>query len=290
MRRWTKIGAAAIGAAAVGGVAAVAIGNARWNRETARTVARLTEREGEEHPGSFSLDRLAGLPAPVARYFELALAPGAPIITRAQVQHAGEFASRPGRWAPFTSVQSFTTRPPGFVWEASIRLAPKLPAPTVRVRDSYLDGEGAMHGAAAGLVTVVDQRGTSEMASSSLARFLAEIVWLPTALLPGDAGAGVAWSPIDDRTARATLTDRGNTATVDFHFDARGAIVAASGERFRDVSGTPVLTKWEGHFRDYTRVHGMLVPMAGDVAWLTPEGPLPYWRARITRIEYWPRR
>jgi hypothetical protein len=30
----------------------------------------------------------------------------------------------------------------------------------------------------------------------------------------------------------------------------------------------------------------MLVPLGGEVAWLPPEGPKPYWRGRITAIEY----
>lgn len=29
-----------------------------------------------------------------------------------------------------------------------------------------------------------------------------------------------------------------------------------------------------------------LVPLDGEVAWLLPSGPMPYWRARITRIGY----
>jgi len=31
---------------------------------------------------------------------------------------------------------------------------------------------------------------------------------------------------------------------------------------------------------------GMRVPMQGEVAWLLPEGPAPYWRGRITDIIY----
>lgn len=30
----------------------------------------------------------------------------------------------------------------------------------------------------------------------------------------------------------------------------------------------------------------MLVPLQGEVAWLLPQGPLPYWRGRIERVEY----
>jgi hypothetical protein len=30
----------------------------------------------------------------------------------------------------------------------------------------------------------------------------------------------------------------------------------------------------------------MLVPMSGEVAWILPKGSKPYWRGKITRLEY----
>ena len=30
----------------------------------------------------------------------------------------------------------------------------------------------------------------------------------------------------------------------------------------------------------------MTVPLDGEVSWLLPEGPKPYWRGRITRLDY----
>jgi hypothetical protein len=30
----------------------------------------------------------------------------------------------------------------------------------------------------------------------------------------------------------------------------------------------------------------MRVPLDGEVAWLLPEGPKPYWRGRIAEIDY----
>jgi hypothetical protein len=30
----------------------------------------------------------------------------------------------------------------------------------------------------------------------------------------------------------------------------------------------------------------MQIPLEGEVAWLLPEGPKPYWRGRITDIAY----
>lgn len=224
-------------------------------------------------------DSLDGLPAPVARYFRFALTPGQPIVRRTRIEHAGDFALRPGAWGPFTSVQHVVTRPPGFVWDAAVRVG-GLP---VRVRDGYLGGEGSMRGAIGALFPVLDQRGSPELAAGALMRYLAEAAWYPTALLPS---GGVGWTTVNDDTARASLSDRGTVISVDFHFGPQGEIIGVSGNRYRDVDGRGVSTPWEGHFSEYARHGGMMIPTSGEVAWLLPEGRHAYWRAGITRIDY----
>ena len=224
---------------------------------------------------TFDVSRLAGLPAPIARYFAFALSPGQRMIARAHLRFTGTFAAKPNAWAPFTAEQDVRTGPPQFVWDARIAMMPLVP---VRVRDSYVGGEGSMRATLAGLVPLVNQHGTPEMAAASLQRFLAEAVWYPTALLPGDA---VSWLAIDHTSARVTLTDGPTTVVLDVTFGKRGEIETISTMRYRDVKGTPVLTPWVGHHRDYERLGGMMIPTSGDVAWVLPKGPEPYWRGRL---------
>ena len=283
MRRGVVIGMTATGGAALAALGAKALGDIAWKRGTARTIERLTERArpARRHPSrDFSLEQLEGLPDPVTRYFTVALQPGQRFVDSARSVQRGEFAIKPGQWRPFKATQHVTARPPGFVWDATIRVAPGM---SMRVRDSYIGGVGRMHGRFAGLVPVVDQSGTPEMASGSLHRYLAEAPWIPTALLPA---AGVRWDAIDATTARATISDFGTTVSVVFEFNERGEIVGMAAERFRDVGGTPVLTPWAGRFRSYRDIGGMMVPEEGEVSWMLPEGPHTYWRARIAEVSY----
>lgn len=273
------------------GVAAVAtaaaIGTRTWGRTTDRLVRRLAQ--SDESAGAIGSDlgeeafeprRLDGLPTPVVRYFTFALTPGQPLVRRAELRFTGSFASKPDAWAPFTSRQYVRAIPPGFVWDARIRMIPLMP---VFVRDSYVGGEGSMRGAIASLIPVVDQHGTPEMAAASLQRFLAEAVWLPTSLLPRN---GLEWSALDDSTARVTLTDGPTTVSLDVRFGERGEITGVSTDRYRDVKGTPVLTRWVGTHADYKRVDGMMIPTAGEVAWVLPEGPAPYWRGSLVEAKF----
>jgi hypothetical protein len=288
MRRWIAVGAGLAGGVAAGMASAVSIGTLLWGRATARSVRRLATPAGSRRPARdgagtspFAREQLAGLPAPVARYFEFALTPGRPLIRRARLQQTGVMRSRAGApWYSFTAAEHFSVAPPGFVWDASMRMAPFI---SVRIRDAYLGGEGISAATIAGLIGLGSQRGTPEVASASLVRYLAEAVWLPTALLPSE---GVGWTAVDERTARATLSDGVTTVSLDVHFDERGEIVRVATTRYRDVDGVPVLTPWEGHFRDYAPIEGMMIPRTAEVAWALPEGPLSVWRGRIVAAEY----
>ena len=276
-----------IGVTAAGGVAAAigarGLGELFWRRGTERSVRRLLDRMRmvtRQDAGVFSVDEIADLPDPVRRYFMFALRPGQQFVRSARSLERGEFATRPGVWHPFTATHHVTVRPPGFIWDAAIRVAPGMP---IRVRDSYIGGVGRMHGRLAAIMPVVDQSGTPEMASGSLHRYLAEAPWIPTALLPS---AGVTWTAIDGSTARATLSDLGTTVSVDFQFNPDGEITGMSADRLRDVNGTAVSTPWAGHFRGYRDVGAMMVPEEGEVSWILPEGPYPYWRGRIAEVSY----
>lgn len=275
MKRWLIV--AAIGAA---GVALVSLADGLWNLETRRGFRRLRAPRRDTGGSRFSRDDLAGLPGPVQRYFEFALLPGQPHVRNARFRQAGDFAMQPGSWSPFTAVEYFSVEPPGFLWDARITMARVLP---LYVRDGYVAGEGALDGTVAGLVPVVHLRGTSSIASGELLRYLAEAPLFPTALLPRD---GLSWTAIDDNTAHVTLTDGATTVSGDVHFGEHGEIVRFSAMRDGIFDGIILSKEWVGYFRDYRRMHGMMIPTWAEVEWVMPEGPQPYWRGRIIDAEY----
>jgi hypothetical protein len=232
---------------------------------------------------AYTADELTGLPAPVQKYFRAVLADGQPMILTASVDHTGTFnMSETGeKWRPFSSTQRVITRRPGFDWEARIAMLPGL---KVRVHDAYVAGEGFLQASLCGLVSLVNLRGTADVARGELMRFLAEAAWYPTALLPSQ---GVHWEGVDDTSARATLQDGETTVTLLFRFKADGLIESVRAEaRGRTVAGAVIHTPWEGRWSSYELRDGMRIPIAGEVAWVLPEGPQPYWRGRITSIRY----
>lgn len=280
-RTAVRTGVALLGGLVAATVAAALIAGRRWEREGARTVARLGARaDSASATGTFDPAQLAGLPAPVARYFRFSLTPGQPLYRTARLVQEGEFALRPGAWRAMRAEQFVTISRPGFVWDASIGLVPGI---AMRVRDEYSDGSAAMLGKVAGLVPVIDRRDTPGLAEGALLRWLAEAPGFPPALLPG---AGVVWTAVDDSTARAAVTDAGLTVAMNVHFGAAGGIERVTALRYRDVDGRGIPTPFEGRSGEYRRTSGMMVPTRLEATWLLPEGPHTFFRARIVAASF----
>jgi hypothetical protein len=255
----------------------------RWSARTRALRARLDASREPVRPRIVDFRELEGLPAPVERYFRLVLDEGQSMVSGVRARHTGtvNVGETTDRWKPFVSDQLVVTRRPGFDWNGTVAMMPGLP---VRVHDAYAAGEGVLHARVLGLFTVVDVRGTGDVAEGELMRFFAEAAWYPTALLPSQ---GVRWEPADDRSAYATLEEGDTSITMLFTFNERGLIDAVRAEeRGRMVGGRTVPTPWQGRFWNYDERAGMLVPLDGEVAWLPPEGEKPYWRGHIAEISY----
>jgi hypothetical protein len=267
---------------ACGGLA-IAYGVLHWQGNTRGLQTRLNQARLPHDPRTYDERELDALPVPVQRYFRAVLTPGQRMIAAARVTHAGTFnmSGEAPKWAPFTSSQLVVTRRPGFVWDARIAMLPGL---RVRVHDAYVAGDGILHATLFGIVSLANLRGTREVAEGELMRFLAEAPWYPTALLPSQ---GVAWRAVDDTHADATFRDGDVTVTMRFGFDREGLVETVyAAARGRTVDGGVVPTPWQGRSSAYETRAGMRVPLDGEVAWLMPDGPKPYWRGRITSLEY----
>ena len=281
---WIKWFVIALALGAVLVVALGALGASRWAQRTRALHERLEASRQPIMPARYDAAReLEGLPAPVQRYFRTVLTDGQPMLAAVTVEHRGSFnmGETVDSWKPFTSGQRVVMRRPGFVWDGKIALLPGL---NVQVHDAYVAGEGILHPAILGLFTLMNLRGTREVAQGELMRFFAEAAWYPTALLPSQ---GVRWEAIDDRSARASLTDGDLSLSLSFGFAEDGTLQTARADaRGRTVAGQIVMTPWEGRWSNVQQREGMKVPMTGEVAWLAPEGRKPYWRGTIETLRY----
>ena len=282
MRMWTTAATVAL-LLGIGLVALAAYGSSRWADGTRALRSRLSPATRTSGTRTVDFHELRELPAPVQRFLRKVLVEGAPVVTAVRVRHEGEFnmSEAADRWRPFSSDQLVTIRPPGFDWDARIRI---IPGVMVRVHDAYVDGDGILQVALFGLFSVVSLRGRGEIAAGELMRFLAEAAWYPTALLPSQ---GVRWTEVNGRAARAELADGEVLVRLMFRFNDQDLIESVEAASRGRMAGREIVpTPWRGRFWDYEQRGGMLVPLQGEVAWLLPGGSKPYWRGRITSLEY----
>jgi Family of unknown function (DUF6920) len=280
---FTDIAFPAVALIALAVVGALVFGAVHWRRSTDTLRGHLRDAAADSPGPPFDDASLGGLPPPVARYLRYALRPGQPRVTHARIASRGEFrrGEAADAWIPFKADQDFTGVRPGFVWDARMRMAPGI---AIRVVDAYVGGAGTMRAAVAGLVTVMDAPQSETLARGELMRWLAETPWLPTALLPGGR---VAWSSLDETSARATVVDGTTRVSADFHFGREGEVLEVFvPDRPREVDGGYVPTPWSGRFCSYHEMDGMRIPREALVQWHLPGGEQPYWRGRITDARY----
>ena len=115
-------------------------------------------------------------------------------------------------------------------------------------------------------------------------RFCIEAPWYPTALLPSQ---GVVWQGIDAQSATAVFTDAGITVKLRFDFGTNGLInTVLAEERGRLVGKQMTYAPWQARYSKYADRSNMVVPLEGEVAWILPDGPKPYYRGLMTAANY----
>jgi len=265
-------------------VAAVILyGELRWKSGTRGLRGRLEATRFPFEPKVFDSVELVNLPAPVQRYFRAVLKNGQPMVAAARVEHTGTFnmGKTVDRWKPFTSIQRVVTRRPGFDWDARVAMLPGVP---VLVHDAYIAGEGTLHAAVLGLLSVATLQGKGEVAQGELMRFFAEAAWYPTALLPSQ---GVRWNAVDDHSAHATLRDGDFTLTLLFRFNEENLIDTVFAESRAQMAGEKVThAPWQCRVWNYAIRDGIRVPLDGEAAWMMAEEAKPYWRGHINTLSY----
>ena len=83
------------------------------------------------------------------------------------------------------------------------------------------------------------------------------------------------------------MVDGPLTLTLLFRFNDTGLIGSFRAEaRGSMVNQKMVMAPWEGHWSDYQARDGVLVPGAGEVAWMRPEGRKPYFVGTVRSMTF----
>lgn len=247
----------------------------------ARSIRRLLHSIGKEKLPNFSASLVGALPSPVQRYLHYALKEGQPNIRYAILRQQARFRHREGSpWFTVKAKEYISGMEPGFVWDAVLRHHP-LWWRTAKL--GYFASKGSGHIKLFGALGLQDVEGP-ETDASMLFRFLSELVWLPTGLLPTRT---LRWESVDDRRARAVITDGETRVEATFHINDIGEVERiVTSDKYRDHKSGFEQEEFTLLCRNYQEIEGVMIPTEVDFVWNMDRGDFTYGQFRITDVTY----
>ena len=232
-------------------------------------VAGLTA-EANHSDSVFAEEDIAGLPAPVQRYFRYCGYIGTPKMSYIRIDYQDVdfvFSGKKPIKIDYTQYD-FAEQPNRIAYIDSAMYG--IPFEGI---DTFRNGAGCMKGVIAKLFTLFCQTG-DVMDQSSQATFLSEILLFPTAALQ----EYIEWEAIDDLHAKATMSYCDRTVSGVFTFDQNGAVLSFdTGDRSVVASdGESKLVKWSVYFEEYAETDGIKKPTVFKAAWHYDDGDLVY--------------
>ncbi len=223
-------------------------------------------------------DEIIHLPASVQKWLHHSGAVGRPIVHTARLRQKGTLRTKyDGAWMSMNADQYFTTSAPGFIWVSKIRSGLMY----VAGKDKYAGGAGNMQIRVLSMFPVADTRGM-ETSQGSMLRFLAEMEWFPSAAIC----PYVSWTDINERSAKATISYGGITASGVFDFTKEGDVANFSADRYMEHDGIFTLEKWYVPVTDYGVFQGIRIPVKGKAIWKLKSGDFNWFNWEIADIEY----
>ena len=237
------------------------------------------DKDNIESKRTVTEEMLHDLPEPVQRYMNHTGVINQAWPDTVHLKQTGRFRTGPERpWMPMTAKQTYTTGPPGFVWDARFKV---MGLPLLRARDEYKLGQANMFVKLAGLFTLFDVRG-DELNQGAMLRYLSEMIWFPVAFL----GENITWQEVDQHAAQVELKDQGKTVSGTMFFDETGRVTNFTTLRYRERDGHFSLDPWSTPVSEYGVRAGLNLPIRGQAFWNLVSGDFPYVELEITEIAY----
>jgi hypothetical protein len=178
------------------------------------------------------------LPALVRDYAHRALPADRPAYRSVRIRQAGEMVLRPGA-APrrFQATEQLAVARVAFAWRARFFIFGPL---ALYVTDGYDGHDGRLQVRVLGLP--VQRKRGAELALGEAFRYLAEIAWVPHAIL---ANRQLEWHAVDERTVEVSTRVRGDRAAVRLTFNGDGDLVRTEADRPR-LEADNAIVPWTG--------------------------------------------
>ncbi|ESU25294.1 hypothetical protein FLJC2902T_31020 [Flavobacterium limnosediminis JC2902] len=217
------------------------------------------------------------LPLVVQNYLKYAGAINKPKVKNMRVVFEGEMRENGKRYFPFTSEQyNFFEEPSRLFF-----MKGKMFGLTVPGYHKYQDGKAAMNIKLFGIFPIIRHSGAVMDKTETVTLFNDMCLLAPATLID----KRIQWQFIDDKTVKATFTNKESRISARLYFNEKGHLVNfISDDRTAMADGkqypfsTPV--------SDYKSVNGIKLMSYGEAVWYYPDGKFTYGKFHLKEIQY----
>lgn len=258
----------------------------RWwdNRLALRVWENLQTGAGLEDM-VFTPDMVSALPDPARRFFLYTIKSGTPLRTVVEIEMEGEFSlgtrEKPD-YMPMRGIQ-ILAYPKGFVWKFNTGsgLMKFSGAEGVDDTRSWLSVW------ALGMLPVARAGGSSDHYRSAFCRLVTEAtLWSPAAMLPQN---GVVWEAVSENVARATVSYKGMSQSVELSVNEDGQPLKIVAPRWSNVNPEKKfkVQPFGGYVSEFREFEGYMLATrveAGNFIG-TPEY-FPFYKAKVKNFRF----
>lgn len=256
------------------------VGNYVFRQQVNKEIDEFLNAQKEVAMKTIRLEDIEHLPTPVKNWLKKAGAIDSESIHTARSKQTAlvRLDKTTDNWLPLEADQYFTVNEPGFLWKAKFKIAPFI---HIVGKDKYHHGKGQMLIKFQSLLTIADATGY-EIDQGSLVRYLAEIVWVPTAAL----AEYITWEEIDQQSSKATIDFEGVSATGVFTFDDDGNPIHFVADRYGEFDGKFMMQPWSIKMHDHQFVNGFKVPFKAEITWKLDSGDYTWYSLELKELEF----
>jgi hypothetical protein len=260
--------------------AIIALSTFLFHRKVKKEVAEMSAVQVVDGSRVLTAAQIAHLPDVVQAWLISSGAVNKEMVYRVYLEQQLEMQMQPDRegWNKAVAKQHFTVDPPAFNWSVQLNMNPLV---SVVGRDRFENGEGEMLIKIFSLFPIANAGKDEKVNQASLQRYLAEIVWFPSAAL----SPYISWEAAGPQSARATLEYKGTKGTGTFYFDEDGLFEKFVAMRFKDSKDkepkewTVMATKSEVR-------NGIRIPVECEASWQLEDRSWNWLKLRLKDIRY----
>jgi hypothetical protein len=227
-----------------------------------------------------NLQSIKALPIPVQKWLTRSGALDRPPIQMGRVKQVAFMKMKPEQkeWYQANATQFTTIATPAFIWSVDLKMNILM---QIVGRDKFTDGKGHMLIKMNALLNLADEKG-DKINESTMQRYLGEMVWFPSLAL----SPNVNWEPLDNHSARATMTYGGTTGSGIFYFNDQGGFVKFVALRYKENKPDARRYEWVLTADDYAEFEGVRVPSKMKATWKLEDGDWTWLKLEITDLTY----